>query len=157
MGFKNLDELYDLFRDPAEQVIDYICAKIIDEININLVQQGIGLRGNFYEPTGQFYEAWKQGITENVGKLIRGSVGYDSDGMMCVPDAFIHGSNYWSGGDDVRDILPDLIFGGKSGGIFGQGFWTDERDAWSPTIAKIDASFDKWVKEGFRQAGVKVI
>jgi hypothetical protein len=155
-SFSNLEELYKLMFDATQDAIEYVCDKILTELNLQMAQKNIGMGGVVYEPTGEFYEAWQQGVTERVGKYIQTVVGYEADTVHSIPDEFIHGSNYWSGGNDVSDILPDLIFGGKSGDFFGQGFWTEERDAWTPTIQRIDKSFDKWLKEGFKQAGVSI-
>lgn len=154
--FSNLEEFYKVIFDPTQEAIEYVCDKILTELNLQIAQKGIGMGGSVYDPTGEFYEAWQQGITERVGKHIQTIVGYEADTVHSYPDDFIHGSNYWSGGTDVSDILPDLIFGGKSGDLFGEGFWTDERDAWTPTMNRIEKSFNKWLKEGFKQAGFSI-
>jgi len=155
--FRNLDEFLKIISDPTEHAINYICDKILTELEVQMVSQGIGTRSNsFYQNTGEFYNAWKQGITENVRGYIKNKVYYDPSEVHSDPSNFVHGSYYWSGGDDVSDILPDLIFGGKSGGLFGEGFWTDERDAWSPTMSRLNKSFGKWLKEGFYEAGFSI-
>lgn len=154
--FKNLQEFYQIMFDPTEMAIDYVCDKILTELEIQMVNQGIGMGGVVYEPTGEFYEAWRQGVTQRVGKYIQSNIVYDSDVVHSDPDNFIHGSNYWSGGTDVSEILPDLIFGGTSGELFGTGFWTDKRDAFTPTMKRLNKSFNKWLKEGFKQAGFSI-
>lgn len=156
--FRNLEEFIMQMIDPTELAIDYVCDKILDELNIQMVSKGIGTHSNqFYDNTGEFYEAWKQGLNQRIGNFIKGSVYYDENEVHANPSTFTHGSYFWSGGDDVSDILPDLIFGGKSGDIFGTGFWTDERDAWTPTINRLNKSFGKWLKEGFKKSGFIII
>lgn len=154
--FRNLHEFYKLMVEPTNTAIDYVCDKILTELEVQLVNQGIGTHDSFYENTGEFYEAWKQSLVQRVGDYISSKVYYDENEVTAVPERFTHGSFYWTGGDDVSNILPDLIFGGKSGDLFGTGYWTDKRDAWTPTMNRLDRSFNKWIKEGFKKGGFNI-
>lgn len=154
--FRNLHEFYQLMMNPTEIAINYVCDKILTELELQMVNQGIGTRDSFYENTGEFYDAWKQDFVQRAGMYIKSKIYYDEDDVNSVPESFTHGSYYWTGGDDVSDILPDLIFGGNSGDIFGTGYWTDKRDAWTPTLNRLDKSFHKWIKEGFKKGGFSI-
>lgn len=154
--FKNLSEFYACIHNPTVIAVDYVVDKIMDELEIQMVNKRIGLNSNsFYTPTGDFYRAWKSEITTRVGQYFTNKVKFDGDSMTLDPNNFIHGSNYYDV-NDVRDIMPDIIFGGQSGDLFGEGFWTHGRDAWSPTISRINKSFGKWIIEGFKYAGFTV-
>ena len=153
--FHNLSELAVIMEAPSKIAIEYVTDKIIDELNIQIATQKIGLNSNsFYEPTGEFYSAWKSEINSRLGEYMSGQVGFDYSTLSLDMDNFTHGSNY---GGDVREFMPDIIFGGRSGGLFGEGFWTQERDAWTPTVEKINASFSMWLREGFAKAGFSII
>ena len=118
-NFSNLNELVTVFHNPITVAIDYVTNKIIEELQMQMTSMKIGLNSNsFYTPTGEFYEAWKQGIVKNLGSLFSSEVYYDPSNMSVDPENFIHGSNYYYT-DDVRDILPYIIFQGNAGHIFG--------------------------------------
>lgn len=154
--FRNLHEFYQLMKNPTQVAIDYVCDKVLTEINLQMVRLGIGTHESFYESTGEFYEAWTQSVVKRFGDYISSSIYYDSSKVNSDPENFVHGSYFWSGGDDVSEILPDLIFGGTSGDLFGSGYWTDKRDAWVPTMQRLNKSFDKWIKEGFKKSNFNI-
>lgn len=155
--FRNLNELINLFTNPTTVAIDYVTNKIIEELQMQMVDMKIGLNNNsFYNPTGEFYDAWKQGIASNLNDVFSSDIHYDSSDMTSDPNNWTHGSNYWSSGDDVRDMMPYIIFGGHSGDIFGQGFWTQKRDAFTPTMQRVSRSFNKWMIKGFKLSGISL-
>lgn len=148
--FKNLDEFYAVVQKHAVTAIDYVTEKMLQELNLQMASKKIGLNNNSsYTPTGEFYSAWKSDIATRLGQYFTSSVRYDGDSLSLDPDNFVHGSNCYEI-DDVRDILPWIIFGGNSGDLFGKGFWTQSRDAWTPTISRMNKSFGKWIVEGFK-------
>lgn len=155
--FSNLSQLLVLMDIPMKIAVDYVTDKILDELNIQMVNQRIGLNENsFYEPTGEFYSAWRNEISARVGDIVSGKVDFDPTMLSLDTDNFIHGSNYYDSGNDVRDIMPWIIFGGNSGSFFGNGFWRDSRDAWTPTMNTLTSSFNRWVKEGFMKSGISI-
>lgn len=153
--FRNLNELIAQFANPTTIAINYVTDKIIEELQMQMADMKIGLNSNsFYTPTGEFYDAWKQGMVTNLSGVFSSDVHYDPSSMSLDADNFTHGSNYWGGGDDAREILPWIIFGGNAGDLFGEGFWRDRRDAWGNAIKRVNRSFNKWLAEGFKMAGV---
>lgn len=153
--FRNLQEFYAVIRKNTIIAIDYVTEKMLEELNLQMVSKKIGLHNSVYQNTGEFYSAWKSEMATRVGQYFMASVRYDGDSLSLDPDNFIHGSNFYDV-DDVRDILPYLIFGGNSGDLFGEGYWTKNRDAWSPTITRMNRSFGKWIVEGFAMSGFSV-
>ena len=153
--FKNLNEFYVLINSCTTRTIAYVVDKIFDELNVQMINKRIGLHDSYYQPTGDFYSAWKADVASRVGEFFQTSIRFDGDSMTLDPDNFVHGSRYYET-EDVRDMMPYLIFGGNSGGLFGDGYWTKNRDAWSRTISRIDRSFNKWIVEGFKINGFSV-
>ena len=153
--FKNLSEFYNLIDKATIKTIDYVTDRLVSELNANMIEKGIGLHDSFYSQTGDFYTAWKTEIASRVGEYFSSSLRFDGDSMRLDPDNFTHGSNYYDI-NDVRDIMPYIIFGGMAGDLFGAGYWTRKRDAWSPTMSRMDRSFGKWLKEGFAQNGFDI-
>lgn len=154
--FRNLNELIMLIDKPTIVAIEYVTDKIIEELQMQISSKGIGLGNNsFYTSTGEFYDAWKAEIATRIGNYFQSVVYFASDTLTNKPDEFIHGSNYY-GDSDVRDMMPYIIFGGNSGDLFGNGFWQSARDAWSPTISRLNRSFNKWIIEGFKISGLTI-
>ena len=153
--FKNLSEFYSLIHFATIGTIDYVSDKILQELNIQMVQKKIGLHNSFYQSTGDFYSAWKADIVSRLGDYFQTTIKFDGDSMSLDPENFVHGSSFYEI-DDVRDIMPYIVFGGQSGILFGEGYWRSNRDAWSPTISRLDKSFNKWIIEGFKTNGFSI-
>lgn len=153
--FKNLDEFYAIMFNPTQQAIMYVTEKILDELSLNIGKLGIGddSRNLVYNSTGEFNQSFIDDLATRVGEYIIGNVRFDPSNMTLDEENFVHGS-FISG--DARQGLAEIIFEGKSGGLFGQGFWTQSRDAWTPTMNRLDKSFNKWMIEGFRLAGFSI-
>ncbi|MEG1353714.1 MAG: hypothetical protein RR255_00330 [Bacilli bacterium] len=153
--FKNLLEL-NLIADHAQKLaIDYVTDKMVEEIKYIIPHMGIGigLLNKVYNPTGEFAEAWTNEMALRTADYVNGVMRYDGNLISTVDETnFIHGSYY--SGVDVKEALPYIIFGGKSGKLFGDGFWTEPRNAWSEMIKNTDKNFNKWIKEGFKLSGL---
>lgn len=65
--------------------------------------------------------------------------------------------DWYDGGYDIVEGLADIIFNGKAGSLFGEGWWTKPRDAWQPIAKEIsNTQLEKWLREGFRQYGITI-
>lgn len=149
---KNSTEFYSLFRIPVKNALDYVMDKVLeeykDEID-NVVYNNYS--PSVYERTYDFKNSWE---TETMlqSKGAQGELKQDVSSIGVNLDKFQHGSIY-SG--SIVDELTDIIFEGLSGPLFGEGFWTNRRDAWTPLIAKLDGGkIDKWFKEGMKKQGI---
>ena len=69
-----------------------------------------------------------------------------------------HGSPEWlKNYEDVRPYLADIIYGGLSGNLFGDGYWCKARDAWSELLHQIGKrNLSNWFKEGCEQVGLEM-
>lgn len=155
--FKNLSEL-NLTIDHAQKLaVDYVTNKMVEEIKYIIPHMGIGigLLNKVYNPTGEFTEAWISEMASRTSGYVSGTMRYDGNLISTVDkDNFIHGSNY--SGVDIKEALPYIIFGGESGDLFGEGFWTNPRDAWTEMINITDKKFNSWIKEGFKLSGLNL-
>lgn len=169
MEFSNTIEMENIFSEIAINALNYVTGKMVDEIQKEIEAKNIGTGlGSIYQPTGEFKEAWFQEYAKRHGDTIEGSIYYDggylslaNDPNESYPNNFIHGSGYTKTNpyyiSDVRDKLPDIIFEGLAGDIFGKGFWnSSNRDAWNPFLSRVNKSFAKWLREGFELQGVKL-
>lgn len=76
--------------------------------------------------------------------------------MSYNPEAFQHGSLYTSYGD-VRDELAGIIYQGLGGNLFGDGWWTNPRDPWTPLIQQLNEGkkLREWFIEGMERQGIQ--
>lgn len=60
-------------------------------------------------------------------------------------------------GEDTREYLAEIIYEGLAGLIFGEGFWTQPRNAWDALLEIIGSKeMEKWIKSGAKKAGLKI-
>jgi len=108
--------------------------------------------------SGGLMGMWDKQPTKTKGNSVQSEI-YADDGLLVNdPDAFIHGSNYWAGGNDITGMLIDLVVGGGSGPLFGDGFWTGPRDFWTPFLEMLDdGTVSGLVEAAFRARGINFI
>lgn len=165
--FQNTSEMISVFEKPMRIAISHVITKMIEEVQNEIDSFGVGTVGfnSVYEGTGEFREAWTGTVTPSMIERMYdvaissvtaiGEMGYDSSLIKTSDEAnFIHGSRYSN--KDAKELLPYIIFEGKAGDFFGNGFWTKERDAWDKSCKRFEKSFSKWLKEGFAISGISI-
>lgn len=162
-------QLSRIFVPKLKEAVDYVVQKIWNE-NRSLIEQlvyevqGQGYYESSssytenpnidkqYQRTGQFKEAWDTNV-KSLRNYIEGEFKYDPRIMEVNPSLGQHASVIT--GDPSTSYLADIIYEGLSGHIFGTGYWTQKRDAWS--------ALDKWLsnskfrqifEEGMTKAGI---
>lgn len=149
----NQSQLDLLVMSMGDNIVNYITQKFVDTIQdcmdrYDIPQQG-QMNGKVYVPTGQFYNAWRQEASKSIGNYFEGAMLYDYDMVQSNPSNFEHGSYYSEKGYDVSEFMPDIIFNGLSGDLFGDGFWRDPRNAWDDFVNEVNQNFDVWMQEAF--------
>lgn len=154
--FSNTKEMEQVFSVAMKSTIDNITEFMEHEIKDEINNEQIGKNGVMYESTGEFHDAWKSTKAVGYNNDFTGKMEYDPDMIHTIdPENFIHGSNEFKV-NDVSEFLPNIIFEGKAGKLFGQGFWTEPRDAWTPMLKTTDRNFAKLLKQNLRQYGIKI-
>ena len=138
-------------------VVDYILEQVrkrnVDEIEVNVYRRGTPSE---YNRTRQFQQAWKADKSTISGNTASGKFHYDPDSMEYDAAEAQHGSTDPAWGD-AREYLAELIYNGASGPKYGDGYWTQRRDAWDALIEDIDGEdIVKWTRQGFAKAGLTV-
>lgn len=128
-----------------ENAIDIVVDKIIKVMQAEIDAQKIGIASNneVYNPTGQFKQSWIPMVKQRLGLIVEGGMEYEPNMMSSVPNIFQHGSNIPTE-NDSREYLDDILFEGNSSNLWGGGWWTTPRDAWSEMEKYVDANIDKW-------------
>ena len=104
---------------------------------------------------GGLYELWEK----SKGKGSKNSLSYEikehPEKLTHEPKAFIHGSRFWKKGDNITQILADIVIGGGSGPLFGSGFWTEPRDFWTPLTEMIESGeFEGIIERTLKSLGI---
>lgn len=137
-----------------ENAIDIVVDKIIKVMQDEIDAQKIGIASNneVYNPTGQFKQSWIPMVKQRLGLIIEGGMEYEPNMMTSIPNIFQHGSNIPTE-NDSREYLDDILFEGNSSNLWGGGWWTTPRDAWSEMEKYVDANIDKWFDDAMLLQG----
>lgn len=156
---KNEAQLASIFVPKLKEAVDYVVQKIWNE-NRELIRLIVyeAYQPSMYECTGEFKEAWDTSV-KSVGNYIEGEFKYDPRELTVNRDKWQHGSFYVSDGNEhettMTTYLADVIYQGLAGPMFGQGPWTQKRDAWSALDKWLsNTTFRKIFEEGMTKAGI---
>ena len=111
-----------------------------------------------YQRTFQLRDSVTHTSPKREAEGISVQVYHDTSKIDSAPDQFIHGSNYWSP-RDYSQYLPETVHYGRSGSLFGYGFWTEERPYMTNAIEEIRHRNIHVVtlKRSLRSQGVEVL
>lgn len=131
-----------------KDVYNYVLDKIEQE-NKELIDEIIYTRNQpeAYARSFEFRDAWGSDVNVTADG-VTATFSYKPDNLTYDPEANRHGT-LESG--FIGQYLAEIIYEGKSGLRFGNGFWTEERDAWTPLLKVIDKNIDRWIEEGFNK------
>lgn len=144
------------FLMPKLKIITESILEGIDEWNKKEIDRAVYDKGSptVYErsPDFEFREkGWKNEITSETLQEIIGEFYYYPEGLT----EYKHESVV--SGEDMREYLAEIIYEGLAGDIFGQGFWTEKRDAWTRLIRIVGGSKMKtWINRGAKKARIKI-
>lgn len=152
---RNVAEFYSLFNEPVHKSVEYVMGQILLNYKHLINQIVYGRSPEEYERTYEFLESWQ----ETSKKTRQGAIGEMSQNVSFMsynPEAFQHGSLYTSYGD-VRDELAGIIYQGLAGDFFGEGWWTNPRDPWTPLIRLLtkEGKLKEWFIEGMARQGIQ--
>ena len=117
---------------------------------INSVVYGAGYPTEYHR-TGQFADlAWDATVTKNTLYETEGEFKYNPEGMTDPHESVVDGT-------DMREYLTEIIYEGVAGHIFGEGFWTKPRDAWTKLVEIVGSDTMKnWIDQGARKARLAI-
>ena len=165
----NPSQLASIFMPKLQEAVDYTVQKIWNE-NRSLIEQlvyevqGQGYYGSAsaytenpnidkqYQRTGQFKEAWDTEV-KSAGNHIEGEFKYNPNAM--TPNSLLGQHASVVDGEPSIAYLAHIIYDGAAGHIFGTGYWTQKRDAWSALDKWLtNKQFRKIFEEGMTKAGI---
>ena len=148
------------YLQPKIRIIVETILENIQEVNkdtIDKIVYGAGTP-NEYHRTGQFADlAWDNRINHSTLYEIEGEFYYKPDGMTDIHPSLRDSQQYGSAGQDERAYLAEIIYEGVAGHIFGEGFWTKSRDAWSELVKIVGSDkMRKWIIKGANKARLTI-
>lgn len=160
MPILNNDAAVQAYLQPKiEIIVNEILAGIKEwnEKEIDRVVYDAG-EPEVYQRTHEFREAWEGNITKSTPSEVEGKFEYLPNAMTTVEPG-VHASVIVDYGyiDDIRPYLAEIIYEGKAGDLFGNGFWRNPRNAWERLINIVGGPKMKtWINRGARKAGLKI-
>ena len=141
------------FESVVSKILGDVVSEVVDIIMQNNEELINEIVYNPFDPqdytrTHDFLHAW-----DKETKGLESEMSYSAKDMTLDKANFIHGSEWAGYQSDVRNALAEIIYDGLSGDLFGDGYWTNKRDAWTPLIKRIDEHFDEWVIATFNKHG----
>ena len=145
-----ITDIYVAIENAIDIVVDKIIKVMQDEIDAQKI--GIASNNEVYNPTGQFKQSWIPMVKQRLGLIVEGGMEYEPNIMTSIPNIFQHGSNIPTE-NDSREYLDDILFDGNSSNLWGGGWWTTPRDAWSEMEKYVDENIDKWFDDAMSLQG----
>jgi len=144
------EDMYDLLMDLMDKIVYDAGDPQRYMTGARFGADGGTLRGSFFitEP-------------EQIGRMIEAKIYHDPDSLQERDDDniydFVHGSNYWTP-HDFRPYLMTTLIKGLGGSFFGDGWWTEARDFWTPfeEMSK-DGTMDALFRKHFAKFGITYI
>lgn len=158
---KNDHELRRTLKTPLIAAVDYVMQKMWKE-NRDIIRKVVYDAGlpSEYERTDEFLNAWNYEWhnSPKTDAFVEYEFFYDWALLNINRKKAQHGSPEWlKNYQDVRPYLADIIYGGLSGNLFGDGYWCKARDAWSELLHQIGKrNLSNWFKEGCEQVGLEM-
>lgn len=149
--------LNNIVRDVAKAVAD----KLLETNRQEIEDVVYSYRPQWYKRSNEnqsFKEAWKTEV-KTATNTHTAELNYEPSTMaMYDPSADYSDSDFWRHGNkysgDVREALAEILYEGISGGLFGDGAFSDPRNAYDALIKKCNKSLDKWIKDELRKHGL---
>lgn len=157
---RNNHELRRVLREPFTQAVELTMQKIwnANRDAIRRIVYGVA-QPSTYERTNEFKDdAWsyEQSKSPSTTTFIEFEFFYDWAKLNVNRNMAQHGSPiYLENYQDVRPYLADIIYGGLSGDLFGDGYWRRARDAWSELLHIMGKrNLSMWFKECCQRVGL---
>ncbi len=131
--------LVAVFSSVIDELSQELLEKLKETINA-VVYDPFSPSENGYKRLGEnggLLGSWDKSNTVVSGNQIQNEISEFPERMILDAPGFVHGSLYYEP-NDVREFLSNLIIEGKSGPLFGEGFWRSSRDFWGEFIQLIE-------------------
>ena len=124
---------------------------------INQIVYGAGTPTEYIR-TYQFRDfAWDATVTKNTLYETEGEFKYNPEAEGMKPHLSLRKYHDQPPGINENEYLAEIIYEGVAGHIFGEGFWTKPRDAWTKLVEIVGSDTMKnWIDQGARKARLAI-
>jgi len=158
--------LYSFFMSKFKKIIKQITEEVYKMLRESMLDKVYRPHEPaYYERQGDnggLLGSWNKEL-KSTWNTIDSLIEHDPKKLNISPEEFIHGSEYWWA-TDIRSDLVDIITQsgegrfGKSGSLFGNGWWRRPRDFWTPIFKKIEGQWvDKRFQQLMKENGIKFV
>lgn len=139
--FRSDEEIWAYFTPKMENALEKAAQELENTYkqNVNTEVYGAGTPA-IYPRQNDLLDAYKYETSGGGGEAI---LLFELD-----PDRVV-GFPYLSPDPVSGEELVSIIFEGRSGPLYGHGFWCDARDPWTPLEAQAESIINKYAKEAF--------
>ena len=143
----SIDSLLAVCAPAIQSALKYTVEKI-KEKNEQVVNQIVyaSYQPTMYGRTFDLRDAWKD---EANASGASGNATFEYDPSKIVANSDITG--------EAVPYLAEIVYQGLAGKIYGEGAWTQARDAWQALLNVCsEQAIQEWFYEGCRQAGLPI-
>jgi hypothetical protein len=155
----NDDQLNAQLLLDFKSIIDEVAYKLLLRLQ-EIIEREVYDAGspNWYQRhkmIGGLLGSFEKSDTTISGQSVESEISQNNMSMELDEDNFVHGSNFWSVANDIRDFLSEIIIEGKSGPLFGDGFFREPRDFWKPFLELFsNGEADNLIEKAMTQRGM---
>jgi len=135
--------------------LENVTSRIYDKLSEFILDEVYSENEKSYTRSWGFLDAWEKTKPILVGGVLMTQVYYAWETMTSNPNEFQHGSNYGTN-SDFREHLASAIENGTSGGLFGNGFWTNERPFWRTFTEYLNGNINILFREECAKVGIPI-
>lgn len=158
-SFSNLSQFEAYLRTALRKGMAEVGEHVEEQVKrrIDLDVYGAGTP-SVYDRTYDLRNSVTSRSPKRTAKGISVKIEHDINQIRSYPDRFIHGSRYWSPNMYNR-YIPETVHHGKSGSLFGDGFWRDRRPYMHNAVRDIlrSQSHVQILKRSLREMGIDVL
>lgn len=149
MSFINEEQLKKAMKNALSGASLYTMKETVEKLQDHIEKEVYGAyTPEVYEDTFEFLDAWETQSSSDGGAEMH----YDPNDIITTNPP-IHASIIT--GEGVAEILPDWIFKGNAGGLFGNGEWNRKRDAWGALDREMsNRVFRSMYEDGMTSQGI---
>ncbi|AKO91907.1 hypothetical protein BEH_07205 [Priestia filamentosa] len=154
----NLDQLINMLTDEVTDVMNSdVGKKAADVTKRNIDKSVYKYDPEEYQRTYQLRDSIKNFPAKVVGNTVEVEIDHDKSMIISDPDNYTHGSPYYSP-QNISSFLDIIVAEGKSGDLFGNGFWRQKRQYFNVTVQDLIQTGEhiQAMKAGFRRKGYDV-
>lgn len=154
-GIRNNEQLRAAIAPALEKAVEYIVEQIL-KVNEEIVWETVyqAYDPSVYERTGQFQTAWRTDVIGDGQGNVLGALEYDPTKISAGPQESGQHISVLTG-EPSAEYLVDIIYGGLAGNLFGEGPWTQKRNAYEALVKELGKkNMLSIIDEGLRKAGL---